>query len=240
MKKFLRRKERSKGKNTWLKALIVGVLIVLVSIAGWSLWDIWQEYNLPAEEIVVKAVEKTLEYENYQFTATAWRESQGRREQICTVRGEINGENSHLAGTIDLVDSEFEIYQIGDNYYRRDGVDGKWLVIDNLGRQAVQSLIAEIDPLAMLRFSTPFEAEYLGKEIIDGSKYRKFQVLNYVTDEYLTYSWQDILLTLWVDKKGYIKRAQIVAGEKDAPERKLNLSVDFGLDKQVELIEAPI
>jgi len=145
----------NKKKKGWLNAIIIGFLIMLISMAGWSLWEIWYEYNLPAEEVVLKATEKTLNYDNYQFTAQAMRENADEKDIICTLKGEVNDENTYLSGEINLVGSKFEIYQIGDDYYRRDDVNGKWLMIDNLGKEAIKSLIAEIDPLEFLQFSLP-------------------------------------------------------------------------------------
>lgn len=240
MKKIWHKSESGKKKNSWPKAVIIGVFVALLSLAGWSFWEIWQEYNLPAEEIVTKAVDNTLNHENYSFQAAAYRQNNESKETICIVNGEINGANAHLYGKIDLVDSDFEIYQIGDSYYRRDSVDGRWLMVDNLGVEAAENLITEINPLNLLRFSRPFEVEYLGKEVIDGKKYRKFEILNYVTDEYLTYDWQNILLTVWVDKKECIYRAEVLANEKDEPNKYLTLQVDFQLNNDVELIKAPI
>ena len=240
MKHILSKDKENKKRNGWPRAIIIGVFIALLSVAGWSLREIWQEYNLPAEEIVIKAIDNTLEHESYSFQAKAFRQNNDNEEKICSVNGEVNGENAHLYGSIDLVESEFEIYQIGENFYRRDSVDGRWLVIDNLGRETMENLVTEINPLNLLRFASPFEVEYLGKEVINDKKYRKFEILNYMTDEYLTYDWQNILLRIWVDKKGYIYRAEVVANEKDEPQKRLTLQVDFQLNDEVELIKAPI
>lgn len=238
MKNFLKKQENSfENKN---RILLLAVLTIFVSIAGWSLWDIWHDYHVPAEEVVNSAVIKTLSAENYQFKAQAVRETDGVRKEICIITGEIEGENAHLSGNITLVDGEFELYQIGDKYYRRDSADGKWLVVEDMGRESARKLIAEISPFDFLKLEAPFEVEYLGKEIVNEEKCRKFQVMNYVTNEYLTYDWQEIFLTLWINKRGYIIEAQIRAQESDEPTKELELNLSFSFDKDLPLITAPL
>ena len=67
MKHILSKDKENKKRNGWPRAIIIGVFIALLSVAGWSLREIWQEYNLPAEEIVIKAIDNTLEHESYSF-----------------------------------------------------------------------------------------------------------------------------------------------------------------------------
>ena len=238
MKIFQKRQE--KAFFSTFKAIGAVIGIVLLTVALWSLADIWQDYHISAEEWVQKAVAKTLTEDNYTFSACAFRENDGVREEICTITGEITGEDTHLCGKIALVGSEFEIYQIADNYYRRDSVDGKWLKVDNLGRETAKKMMAEISPLDFLRLKAPYEAEYLGKEVVNGQKCRKFQVLNYVTEEYLTYGWQEIILTMWVDKKGYVYKSEVRASERDQTEKTLVLELGFDFTKQPEAFAAPL
>ena len=238
MKNFLK-KQGNDLKNI-NRTLIITVFIIFLSTAGWSLWDIWQDYHLPAEETLYNAVTKTLSCENYQFTAQAVRETDAESDELCVISGEVNGENTHLSGRIPLIDGEFELYQIVDRYYRRDSVDGKWLIIDDFGREATERLIAEISPLDFLRLEGPFEVDYLGKEMKNNEKCRKFQVMNYVTDEYMTYGWQDIFLTVWVNKHGYINQALIRALECNEPQKKLNLNLSFSFGDNMPPITAPI
>lgn len=233
-------KRQEKAFFSTFKALGALIGIMLLTVALWSLADIWQDYHLSAEECVQKAVAKTLTEDNYTFSAHALRENEGVREEICTMTGEIVGENSHLCGEIALVGSEFEIYQIADNYYRRDSVDGTWFKVDNLGRDTAKKMMAEISPLDFLHLKAPYEAEYLGKEVVDGQKCRKFQVLNYVTEEYLTYGWQEIVLTIWVDRKGYVHKAEVRAIERDDAQKTLVLELMFDFPKKLEAFTAPL
>lgn len=109
-----------------------------------------------------------------------------------------------------------------------------------MGKEATQILLAELSPLDFLKFSAPYEVEYLGKEIIGEEKCRKFQILNYVNTSYMTYDWQEVLLTVWIDKHGYVTQAEILATEADEPQKKLELVIDFALFKKVEAISAPL
>ena len=103
-----------------------------------------------------------------------------------------------------------------------------------------RKLIAEISPFDFLKLEAPFEVEYLGKEIVNEEKCRKFQVMNYVTEEYMTYNWQEIFLTLWINRRGYITEAQIWAKERDEPTKELELNLSFSFDKDLPPITAPI
>lgn len=214
--------------------------VPVLGLAAWSLGDIWVEYHLPASEIVQEAIDRTLNCESYQFTARAMREIAEERSNICAIKGVVNGQDIHLSGSVDVVGSTFEIYQLGDTYYRRDSADGKWLMVDNLGKEATQILLVELSPLDFLKFSASYEVEYLGKEIISEEKCRKFQILNYSNTPYMTYDWQNVLLTVWVDKKGYVTQAEILATEADEPQKKLELLIEFSLFKKVEAIKAPL
>lgn len=226
--------------SSWKRGLILGIGVLVLGLAVWSLVDIWVEYHLPAQEIVQEAIDQTLNCESYQFEARAVREIAEERSNICAIKGVVNGEDIHLSGCVDVVAGEFEIYQLGDTYYRRDSADGKWLMVDNMGKEATQILLAELSPLDFLKFSAPYEVEYLGKEIIGEEKCRKFQILNYVNTSYMTYDWQEVLLTVWIDKHGYVTQAEILATEADEPQKKLELVIDFALFKKVEAISAPL
>ena len=76
--------------------------------------------------------------------------------------------------------------------------------------------------------------------LMNGQKCRKFQVLNYVTEEYLTYGWQEIILTMWVDKKGYVYKSEVRASERDQTEKTLVLELGFDFTKQPEAFAATL
>ena len=145
-------KERSNGQNKWLRYCLRGVLIFVLVALCISGFSIYREYSRPPEEVIIRALEQTLASPSYLFHSESSRTIDGQTEKLCEVWGEKNEESTHLVGTVDVVDSKFEIYQIKNQFYRQDAISKEWLVINEVSEEATEKLLQEIDPLAVFRF----------------------------------------------------------------------------------------
>lgn len=233
-------KERSNGQNKWLRYCLRGVLIFVLVALCISGFSIYREYSRPPEEVIIRALAQTLASPSYLFHSESSRTIDGQTEKLCEVWGEKNEESTHLVGTVDVVDSKFEIYQIKNQFYRQDAISKEWLVINEVSEEATEKLLQEIDPLAVFRFDQNIEAEYLGKEKIGSTNCRKYHIMAYCENAYLNLDWHDFFYTVWVDKDGYLRQAEIIAANKDHDDQKLAMTVQFEQSKSYLEIEAPV
>ena len=230
----------SGGKKTWLRYALRGVAIFIavgIIVSGMSLY---QQYNRPPEEVVIEALEQTLAVPNYTFHSQSSRTIEGRQEKLCEIWGEKNADSSHLVGTVDIVNSKFEIYQVQNRFYRQDAISKEWLVLEPVSEDSTEKLLQEIDPLAVFSFNQPIEAEYLGKEKSGKVNCRKYHVLAYAENDYLNLRWHNFFYTLWIDKNGYLHQAEISAENKEKPGQTLQMRVQFEQSKNYLEIKAPI
>lgn len=216
-----------------LWAVILVIFIAGLTISGIS---IYKEYSTPPEEIIIRAILKTTDVPSYSFHSVSKRILANEEEMLNEVWGEKNDSSTHLYGKVHLVNGEFEVYQIEDQFYRQDVVNKQWLKIDNIGEEAIEKLMQEIDPLAMLDFSAPIEAEYLDKEKVGDVTCKKYNVAAYNENAYMTALWHNFFYTFWIDKKGILRQVEIVAVNKDNEQQQLYMQVQFEpSDKFVEI-----
>ncbi len=241
MGKIKKAKERQEGRQSkWLRYCLRGVAIFVVLGLVISGLSIYREYSRPPEEVVVRALEHTLTSPSYIFHSESSRTIEGQTEKLCEVWGEKNSESTHLVGTVDIVDSKFEIYQIKNRFYRQDAISKEWLVINEVSEEATEKLLQEIDPLAVFRFDQQIEAEYLGKEKIGNTNCRKYHIMAYCENAYLNLDWHEFFYTLWVDKDGYLRQAEIIATNKEREDQKLQMTVQFEQSASYLEIEPPV
>ena len=217
----------------------VMALVVIFGIVG-SGMSIWQEYRTPPEEVVIRAIAETIQAPSYSYYSLSKRIIGDKEEVLSEVWGEKNQESTHLSGKIHVVNSEFEIYQVDNRFYRQDVVSKDWLIVDDMGEAATIKLIQEIDPLANFVFGEQIEVQYMGKEKIEKSKCKKYQIIAYGTNDYLTSSWEEFFYTVWVDKQGYIRQAEVTAVDSGSENEQLRLLVQFTVVDEVLHIEAPL
>lgn len=202
--------------------------------------SMWQEYQTPPEEVVMAAMEKTMAASQYQYTSESIRVVDGKEELLSKLNGQKNQGNTHLAGSIPIVNSEIEVYQIGDTFYRQDIATQRWLVVSGYDEEATEVLIQEIDPLSNFYFQNECSAEYMGKEKINGVRCRKYQVYTAQEGSYLSALWEEYYYTLWIDKKGDLQQVEMIAADHENKAEQLKLTVQFDWLSPVEEITAPI
>ena len=224
-----------------IKYLLLTILIFVIGTCGFSVgMDVWREWRTPPEQIVGEALMYAVEAPIYSYQSEACRISNGETQVISRLHGEKNGENVHLSGTVDVVDSTVEVYQIGDTFYRQDIVSGSWMEISGYDAEATERLLQEIDPLGCLVYDANAEVTELEKERVQNVKCRKFQVRSSGESTFLTSVWSEFYYTLWVDKARRLQQVEVIAGDHENSEEQLKLQVVFDWNTPVEEIHAPV
>jgi len=221
----------------WL-LLLLGILLLAFGISvGISCWH---DYRLPPEEVVRTALEKTLSMEEYQYSSQSVRVLDGKEEVLSLLNGQKKNGNTHLAGQMPIVNSEIEVYQIADTFYRQDIATGQWLIVKGYDEEATEVLLQEIDPLSNFGLENEYSAEYLGKEKINGVRCKKYQIYTSKEGSYLSSLWAEYYYTLWIDRKGTVQQAEMIASDHENKPEQLKMTVQFDWFSPVEDILAPV
>lgn len=219
----------------WKWVLIVFLILVL-SGGGYG---VYRTVNSVApEEAVSLAINKTLNAESFRYEAVSKKSVDGKEDVLSEVVGEKSNGNVHFFGKLHVVNSDFEIYQIGDKLYRKDAFSKDWLVVEDINIRATEKLIQEINPLGTFIFSDPIIAEYVGKEVVQDKKCKKYEAMAETENKYLHLLWKDFTYTVWVDRSGLLCKAEINAVNKQHENHRLIMSVEF-FDYNKELVINP-
>ena len=233
----------------WIKSLLSGkiryllllILLVTAGVCGISAgMDAWQEWCTPPEQIVGEAMMYAAEAPVYCYTSEAVRISDGEETVISRMNGQKNGENVHLFGSVDVIDSQVDVYQIGDTFYRQDIVSGSWLKMTGQNLEATAYLLQEINPLGCLILHADSDVTELEKEKVNQVKCKKFQVRSSGEKTFLTSVWNEYYYTLWIDKQHRLQKAEMIAGDHDHQGEQLKLTVLFDWETPQEEIQAPV
>ena len=224
-----------------VKYLLLVILLLAAGTCGISLgMEAWQEWRTPPEQIVGEALMYAVEAPAYSYSSEAVRIIDGEEKVISRLTGQKNGENIHLAGTVDVVDSAVDVYQIGDAFYRQDMVSGSWMEMTGQNAEATAYLMQEIDPLGCMVYQAAAEVTELDKEKVNGVKCRKFQVRASGESTFLTSAWKEFYYTVWIDKERRLQQAEVIADDHENSGEQLKLTVQFDWNTPVEEIQAPV
>ena len=224
-----------------VKYLLLGILRFAVGACGVSVGlDVWTECRTQPEHVVCEALMYEAEAPSYSYTSQASRLVDGQLQVISHLQGQKNGDNVHLFGDVDVVDSQVDIYQIGDTFYRQDIVSGSWLAQSGYDADATERLLQEIDPLGCLMYQANAEITELEKETLRGVRCRKFQVRSSGESTVLASVWNEFYDTVWIDKGRRLQQVEVIAGDHENSAEQLKLEVQFDWDTPVEEITAPV
>lgn len=211
--------------------------LVLVVIGGGTVF--YRNYTaVTPEEAVNTALSKTLNADSYRYQAVSKKIIDSKEELLSEVKGEKGSGNVHFNGKLHVVNSDFEIYQIGEKLYRKDTFSQDWLVVEDVNVEATEKLMQEINPLGVFVFSQPIAAQYVGKEKVGDKKCKKYEVMAETENKYLQVLWQDFTYTVWVDKEGFLSKAKINAVNKYHENQRLVMDVEFS-DYNREIVINP-
>ena len=224
-----------------VKYLLLFIVLLAAGVCGISVGlDFWQEWRTPPEQIVGEAMLYAAEAPMYSYTSEAIRIMDGQETLLSRMNGQKKGENVHLFGSVDVVDSQVDVYQIGDTFYRQDIVSGSWMKMTGQNLEATEYLLQEINPLGCLILQTGAAVTELEKETVNDVKCRRFQVRSSGETSYLTAVWNEFYYTVWIDKQHRLQKAEIIAGDHEHHSEQMKLTVTFDWDCTVEDIHAPV
>lgn len=224
-----------------VKYFLVGILIVTAGVCSMSAGlEAWKEWRTPPEQIVGEALMYAVEAPAYSYASVASRTADGQTQVISRLQGQKNGENVHLFGEVEVIDSQVDVYQIGDTFYRQDVVNGSWLKMAGYDAEATERLMQEIDPLGCLLYPTAAEVTELDREKINGVKCRKFQVRSSGERTFLTSAWNEFYYTVWIDKGRRLQQVEVIAGDHENSAEQLKLELQFDWETPVAELKAPV
>lgn len=224
-----------------VKLLLFLILFLSIGICGGSFGlDLWEEWHTPPEQIVGEALMHAIEASTYTYTSEVVRVTDGTEQLISRLEGQKNGENIHVFGSVDVIDSQVNVYQIGDTFYRQDIVSGSWMKMNGQNAEATESLLQEINPLGCLVLDADAEVIELEKERVKDIKCRKFQVRSNRNSSFLTSVWKEFYYTVWVDQQHRLQQVEMIAADHETYADQLKLQVLFDWDAAGAEIQAPV
>ena len=204
-------------------------LAVAVS-AAWFGYGYYQRHlKVDPDELVRQALERTLSASSYRYEVEVELVTEGQKRVMSRVSGERDGkENFHIRG--ELAGDQVEVYQIEDTTYLLDPKTGKWMVVpgNELGRQRM--LMAEIDPLSLLRFNDLGRVNYRGRE----KKSFRVELNPTPASEFMNSWFQEFACHLWIDQRTrLIQKIVFQANSRTNPQAQATFTVnlrDFGAE----------
>lgn len=224
-----------------IRFLLLLVVLFAAGVCGVSTGiDLWTEWKTPPFDRVKEAMLYATKASSYRYTSEAVRISNGKEQVITKLCGEKYGDAVHLYGTADIINTEINVYQIGDTFYRKDIVSDAWMVMTGQDIEATEYLMQEINPLGCFVLADGANVTELGKEKLDGITCKKYQVQSSGESTFLTSVWREFYYTVWLDKQHRLKQVEIIADDHEQNAEQLRLVVLFDWDGQVTEINAPV
>lgn len=202
-----------KSKRFWFG----GVAVIFSFAAVWFGYQYWREASIDTETLWRDAVQKAAAWDSYHYTLTAeitldnHRRAETKINGICDVEG-----NLHIYG--EIMDTDLEVYQFGDVYYRQNtNGNSDWIVLENSPLPDNEILLMELYPQQYL---LPLDgtANFIEKRKTNGMKEYCYHIdkeeNQTVASDYLT----DFSYDITIDSKTKeIRKAEITAHSKSNP-----------------------
>ncbi len=224
-------------KRLWF--MIVAIIILVA--ASWYGYRYWQESSVDTDALWSKAVNQMTAWDSYRYTLTTeftldnYRQAETKINGTCDIEG-----NLHIYG--EIMDTDLEIYQFGDVYYRQNtstDKDSDWIILENSPLPNNEILLMELYPKQYL---LPIDGtvEFIEKEKVDGIMEYRYHVTNEgnqtVAADYLTDFAYDITIN---GETGEIQQADVTARSKSNPSGRWKLHVVFQEVNTAIKLEAP-
>jgi len=217
---------------------VIVLLVIGLVISAEKINDYYIKLKLDPKIELNEASKNMAAINSYRYRLKSSFTVNDRREVISEVTGEKNKKNTHIKG--EMVNTPVDIYYIDRTIYNYDSFSKKWLVIESDTTNSEELLISELNPLSNFRFRQVNTVDKLGFEKVDDTECLVVACQPSVDSQLLETMWEDFKYKLWIDyKKGLIKKASLTATNKNNPDTKLRLEVQFfDFNKDIE-IEPP-
>ncbi|MBR6823685.1 MAG: hypothetical protein IKC76_00060 [Firmicutes bacterium] len=194
----------------------------------------------PDTLLLTRALDDCLSAESYSYQCRSTVTLGGdATERVFSVfSGEKAGESRHVWGSI--LGTTVNLYFVDGVLYQQNAVDGSWHSISGQGLAQAALLLGEIDPTANFAFTEMGEAEYLGKEEVEGRAAHQFLFTPQLKSEWIRRYFTDICYRMWVDvKTEQLVKADITATSIEDPTSRLHIENYFADYGSSFIIEPP-
>ncbi|MBQ1251445.1 MAG: hypothetical protein IIY02_00865 [Firmicutes bacterium] len=229
---------------TVLKKLITFFLFLafffLAAASVKIIYEKWQDHHIDANTLFFTSLEECKEWNSYRYTLSSELKLNNGAKTKTVLRGEQDQEgNMHLFG--EIMDTEMEAYQFGDDHYRFISTSQKWkrMADSPLSDNGVLRMV--IEPKRNFEFSDTISVDYEGTVREDGEKYYRFIVVPkegfHIADTYFT----DFKYRIDIHSETkQITNALITAVSPTKGENKLTCAVHFFDINEDFLLKPPI
>ena len=194
----------------------------------------------PDTLLLSAALEDCLNAESYSYQCrSSVTLADGSTERVFSVfSGEKAGERRHVWGSI--LGTTVNLYLVEGVLYQQSALDGSWSSIAGADLQQATLLLAEIDPTANFAFTEMGEADYIGKEEVEGRAAHHFVFTPQLQSEWIRRYFTDIRYQMWVDvKTQQLVRVDISAVSTEDNTSRLHIENYFADYGSSFIIEAP-
>ncbi len=217
----------NKLKRTRLIILILIALLLLgLAASARSIEEYYIKSQLDPQIELQTSIKNMTTVDSYRYKLTSCFTVAERKEVISRVEGEKSGANTHIKG--EMVNTAVDIYYIDRTIYNYDAFSKKWLIIESDTNKSEELLISELNPLSNFRFKQIAAVEKLRFEEVDGVECLVVGCRPSIESQLLENLWKSFEYRLWLDyKERMVKKADLTAVNKKAPDTRLNLLVEF-------------
>ncbi len=214
-------------KKLILKIIIIPLLLAIAGLITFSVTAYWLEMQVDTDALLKTALDNTKNMKSYRFYTHSQLLLNNERSAESVLTGERN-KNGDLHAWGELMDSSFEIYQIGCTHYRYDSQNGRWLVLYDSPIPDNALLMMEINPIVNFEGNVLQNSTFLGREKIGKKKYYKYTLLPGTFDHAAKGFFNNFIYTVWIDSSiPAVYRAEITARSKENPANRIVLLIDF-------------
>ncbi|MGR6835286.1 LolA family protein [Syntrophomonas erecta] len=214
------------NKTRWIILIITGMLLVALAASAGTIKEYYIKSKLEPQVVLDEAIKKMTAVTSYRYHLKSGFTVDNRKEVISEVKGERTKGNTHIKG--EMVNTPIDIYYIDRTIYNYDSFSKKWLVIDSGTTNSEELLISELNPLSNFRFKQVADVSKVGFGTIDGTECLVIDCRPSIESQLLESIWKDFQYRLWIDyKQNLICKAVLTAVNKQTPQTKLNLKVEF-------------
>jgi len=209
-------------------------VLALLFLAYLGLRSHAQNVTVERENLLGEAIEKTKASNSYRYRIDSRLIGEDGTNYVSRVTGEQAGDRVHVKGT--LLNSAFELVQVGDESYLKDQVTGGWISFKGNRLAQTELFVNEVTPLAILDFKDIPEMNYKGRE----KKNIILEIRPVVHNPYLETLFTDHRYRIAVNPKDKrISKVHMEAVSRENEKQKLVIDIEFwDFDKDI-IIEAP-
>ena len=220
--------------------MLLLILLLISSLLISALLFTLTHRSKPDALLLTRALDSCLNAESYSYRCrSSLLLGEAGTERVFSVfSGEKAGESRHVWGSI--LGTTVNLYFVDGVLYQQNPLDGSWTSLSGSGLLQATLLLGEIDPTANFTFAEMGEAEYLGKEEIEGRSAHHFVFTPQLQSEWIRRYFTDISYRMWVDVKSeQLVKAEISATSIEDPTSHLHIENYFADYGSTFIIEAP-